>query len=467
MATTALPSRRVSSRRLTPSPIVVGTFLGVLAALVACVLNPDFFGVLPFALLLIAVAAATWRRLSPVAMSPGFYFAAYLAILALLGFFLTNALVGAGGTGGVDVALEIDLIVSTTNAMLGGSAITLAAAAAARGRSAAADSASRVLDLGDLSKYAGWFLAFGTIELVALAAFVGPALLNRPARLIGRGSSIETAIAMAAVAAVVVVGIAFFSRTGIVRLYAFLLLTGFVAYFVAMGTRRLALVPLLLVLAYAISRKGNVRPIAVVLTGVAGLLALALPLHFRGQYSHGLLPYVASLSEFRLEPAVIAASFNNFLAGFKITALTSIQQSIPLDVLWVSLNPISGTSAGWYDVSRELRLNRYTPYSAIGELMNYGPIAFVAVLVGIGVALGVIQRVNDKLLGDTLGRFISVISLGLVFIFVIQSAQYNLRSDVRYLYFALGIQAAGLIILHTRGSLERKHSEPVRRRRWG
>jgi len=456
-----IDSGRISPHvaKLVVDPTLPVALVGVLAAVGITLVNVDFAAVLPFALVFLATACLTWKRLSPVALSPAIYFAGYLGLVAVLGVLLTNSLVGAGGTGGVDVALDVRVAAQTANAMLSAASITLVAAAIARGRPRGV-SLSTVFDLGEISRYAGWFLFFGTIELVSLVYILGyDELLERTSRLVGRGSSVEAVVQMAAIAAVVVVGIAFFARRGVLRVYAFVLLAGFVGYFVSMGTRRLALVPVLILLAYAISNRGKVPVLALLFTAATALITLALPLYFRGQVTHGLIPYIASLSSFTLSPEVVATSFNNFLAGFKISAMTGFQQSpIPPEILWISITPIGGETAGWYEVSQSLRLNRFTPYSAIGELINYGAGTFVLMISVIGLALGLIQRTNDQLLSDPLGRFVAIISLGLIFIFVIQSAQYNLRSDLRYLYLALGAQLIGMLIFRTRDSLARRRA---------
>jgi hypothetical protein len=435
------------------------------AIVLACVAfaTPDFVPVLPFAMIFLVCVCVTRKRLSPIALSPPFYFATYLAIVGLLGMGFTKALVGVGGTSGLGaITLEPEIAAGAAIALLAAASIVLLAAAVSRGRSTT-DSAGVLFDLGDVARYAGWFLLFGTVELAALVGYLGFGnLLQRADRLVGRSSSIEAVISMAAVAAVVVVAIALFTRRGPARAYAFLLILGFVAYFVAMGTRRLALLPLLLLLAYVVAKRGRIGVTAVFVATAAALIALALPLHFRGQPTHGLLPYVASLSSFALTPDVLAASLNNFLAGFKITALTAFTQpQLPIEIFWISVNPISGDNAGWYQVAPTLRLNRYTPYSAIGELINYGGFVFVAAFAALGVILGIIQRVNDRLLSDTLGRFVAIVALGLVFIFVIQSAQYNLRSDLRYIYFAVGAQAIGLALMWVRDGLARRHGGDI------
>lgn len=446
------------TRKHISQSLVLSIVLMIIAGCILAFANSDFAPVFPYVLLFGACTCVTWQRLSPVALSPVFYFAGYLALLALLGILFSNALVGSGGTGGVDVALDPRIATQTSNVMLVAGSITLLAGAFGRGRQSRQAILS-LFDLGEISRYAGWFLAFGTVELLALVGYLGiDQLVQRSDRLVGRGgSSLESVIAMAAVASVVVVGIAFFTRRGITRVYSLVLLLAFVGYFVSMGTRRLALVPLLLLMAFVISKKGKVGVATVVVAGAIALLLLPLPLYFRGQWAHGLAPYLSSLASFQLSPSVVAESFNNFLAGFKITAMTAfLQPSIPADVLWVSINPVSGEGAGWYEISQTLRINRYTPYSAVGELINYGPATFVSMFAILGLTLGFIQRFNDRLLADPLGRFVAIIALGLIFIFVIQSAQYNLRSDVRYIYLALGAQLTGLLIIGVRERLSQR-----------
>jgi hypothetical protein len=173
---------------------------------------------------------------------------------------------------------------------------------------------------------------------------------------------------------------------------------------------------------------------------------------------HGLLPHLEGLGTFVWDLQVFATSANNVLAGFKISTLTAFTQpTIPLDALWVSINPVTGNTAGWYEIARTLRLNQFTPYSAIGELGNYGPAVFAAVFAGIGLLLGVAQRLNDLLFREQLWKLVGVAALGLTFVFVIQFAQYNLRSNMRYLYLMLLIQIAAVVIIRLRDWSRHRH----------
>ena len=416
--------------------------------------EPTFSAVLPAAGINILSFVVLSGRLSPLPVSPAIYFSGYLTLVGFLGFALTNVLAGSGGTGGVDVTLTSSELQQGAIAFSIASTIVLWSAAATRGRSINSgpgkNNSAGILDLGDMSRFAGIMVLLGALELVALVLILGYGdLLIRADRLVGRSSSLEAAIQMIAIAAVVAVGIALFSSRGFLRFASLVLLAGFVSYFVSLGTRRLALVPILLLLAYAISNRGKVRPLSLVAAGVASLLLLVLPLYFRSLELHGLIPHLNGLASFALTPEIVSAAANNVLAGFKITTMTAFSAN-PIDIstLWISINPISGDSAGWYSVAPTLRLNRFTPFSAIGELLNYGPVIFVLCLGTIGALMGVAQRVNDRLFTHNVGRFAAIAVLGLIFIFVVQCTQYNLRSNIRYLYFAIGLQLVAVVAIH-------------------
>ncbi|MFB2580905.1 hypothetical protein ACEXQD_06610 [Herbiconiux sp. P15] len=430
--------------------ILVGTPLLILVA----VLNPAFVAVFPAGLMNVIVFALVMRRLAPLGASPSVYFAAYLSLIGLAGFAFTNALVGSGGTGGVDVALTDDLLVSGSIMFFCASTVVLLFAAITRGRPQTSEGGdgTGVLDLGDLGRFSAPILLVGLAEFVILIGFLGPAeFLSRPDRLVGRDSSFEAVFQMVALGAVVAMSIVAFSRRGAVRVFAVVLLTAYAAYFISLGTRRLALVPLLILIGYILARRGKVPVVGTIVTAVVALILLSLPLYFRGLPFHGLIPHLEGLGTFVWNAEVFATSANNVLAGFKISTLTAFTQpAIPIDALWVSINPMTGDTAGWYEIARTLRLNQFTPYSAIGELGNYGPVVFICVFAGIGLLLGIVQKLNDILFREQLWKLVGVAALGLTFVFVIQFAQYNLRSNLRYLYLMLAIQVAAVVIIRIR-----------------
>lgn len=438
------------------SPRVIFLVGGALVLLMVLIFNQHFLPVLPFAAANLVLFALFVRRLAPIGASPVIFFSGYLSIIGLAGFTLTNVLVGSGGTGGVDVALTNDLLVSGAILFFYSSSVVLIAGALLRGRpprsTEGGGDGSGVLDLGDLSRFSGAILILALVEFMILIAFLGVSeFISRPDRLVGRDSSFEAVFQMIALAAVVAIGIVVFSRRGVMRGFAVLLLAGYVAYFISLGTRRLALLPILILLGYILARRGRVPVIGTLVASVLALLMLALPLYFRGLPSHGLVPHLEGLVTFALSPEIIATSANNILAGFKISALTAFTQApIQIEALWISINPVTGDSAGWYEIARSLRLNQFTPYSAIGELGNYGAVVLTLVMGGIGLLLGLSQRINDVLLREPTLKLVGIAALGLTFVFVIQSAQYNLRSNMRYLYLMLAIQVIALIAVRLR-----------------
>ncbi|MFB2555288.1 hypothetical protein [Herbiconiux liangxiaofengii] len=446
------------------SPRIIVGAVGVFLLAVITIFDPVFVGVLPVAAANLAMFLITTRRLQPLGVSPVIYFAAYLTLIGLAGFTFTNALQGSGGTGGVDVLVSDEIRVAAANLFLYSAIVILIFGAIARGRSVrqgstSGASAQNVFDMGDLSRFSGVIIMLALVEFALLIAFLGVSeFFSRPDRLVGRDSSFEAVFQMVALGAVVALGIVVFSKKGLGRIVAWVLLIAYIAYFISLGTRRLALVPLLILIGYVLARRGRIPLVGAVVTAFFALILLSLPLYFRGLPTHGLIPHLQGLYVFALNPEILAASANNVLAGFKISGLTAFAQPpIQLEALWVSINPITGDAAGWYDIARALRLNRYTPYSAVGELGNYGFVVLTAGMAGIGILLGLAQRFNDTLFREPVWKLVGIAALGLTFVFVIQSAQYNLRSDLRYLYLMIGVQIAVLVLIRLRDWSRRRN----------
>lgn len=389
--------------------------------------------------------AVARHRIRPFFLAPPVILSVYLTVIALGGYFFANALVGSGGTGGVDVALAQDELRDGATYMLGGSSIILLAASAVSGRAQSTQIQLRGSLVG-VARFTAPLLLIGTVHVLYLVQTLGlGALLERPDRLVGRANSFEAVSQMLAVGMVLALGIIFFSGKGAARGYAAVLIATYGMYFFSLGSRRLALIPILLLIAQLFSRGGRLRPGFVAAVVVLSPALLALPLYLRGLATHGLVPYLGSLPAFALDGDNYLTSVNNILAGFKITVLTGLSSpQIPLENLWISINPLTGNMAGWYDVAPTMRLNRFTPYSAVGELINYGPVVFILFFAALGVLLSMVHRLNLELLKGKRTIFVGLAVLGLTVVLTVQFGQYNLRSNIRYLYLMIGIQLVTL-----------------------
>ena len=150
----------------------------------------------------------------------------------------------------------------------------------------------------------------------------------------------------------------------------------------------------------------------------------------------------------------------NVLVSFAIIGVTAYAQPlIPGHDLFVSLSPLPGGMAGWYQVAPQHRLNIYTPYAAVGELGNAGYGTVVVYFLAVGLLLALFDRRVRALLQD--GRQAHALAIvGLIGLFCLFTVQYNLRASTRMLYYAVAVDLLFVFMYKIRGS-ERRSSTPA------
>lgn len=220
-----------------------------------------------------------------------------------------------------------------------------------------------------------------------------------------------------------------------------------------LATRRLAAIPILVALGWIVARPSRNRSgRTLVVALIASLLLLQLPLVLRSQESHGLIPYAKVLvgqgSGASRSPA---SALGNVTITFPITQQIAFHAPpLPIKDFWQSVNPLPGSLIGWYDTEPNHRLNATTPYSATGELANYGSGLFISYFLVAGGVLGYADRRIRALMAD--GRHLWALALlatGLLFTVV--SLQYNTRTGTRLLYYLLAVDLLARIAVHFRG----------------
>lgn len=238
------------------------------------------------------------------------------------------------------------------------------------------------------------------------------------------------------IASVAIAGNVFGSKSKYLRVIAALVALVFIVLFFGLGSRRLALAPLAFALGFLLAKPKKILG-ALIPAAFLAIFLLPLPLYMRGLQEHGLIAYAAALESYKLFDTDWVVTLNNVLISFPITGATAFgSSSIPLSYLGVSLNPLPGVLAGWYDISSEMTLNRWTPFSAVGEAANYGMPWMAVVWVGVGILVGVIELLMVRVVRA--GYPIAAIgAVGLVSLFAIQSIQYTMRSSTRMLFYAL------------------------------
>lgn len=232
----------------------------------------------------------------------------------------------------------------------------------------------------------------------------------------------------------------------------------------SLATRSIAFFLPLFTLGYSVGSQSNAQRVTKINGSVAVLSVLSfitffpllyIPLYLRGLDSHGLFPYIVGLSLIQPEDylSLLEIVLNNLLVSFPLTFAVMTESSLvlPLEYLLTALNPLPGFLTNWNEISHELRLNSATPYNALGEAYLYGGSAYLYIFFSIGSVIMFITNGYIKCLKRN-RVFIAIVMLGLCFGFAIISAQYNLRSSVRFVYYALAISMISDFIFPVRNN---------------
>lgn len=233
------------------------------------------------------------------------------------------------------------------------------------------------------------------------------------------------------------------NKVGLVNRFTcyILIISNFLIFF-SLATRYLSILPIMITCGYWFNSKKN-KLIGVLLATLSVIIfspLIYLSIFLRGQSEHGFLPYIKNVGE--LSPEVIFTAplgfLSNFLFSFPLTGEVIKQRSTtdyPIDYLIISLNPLQGDFAGWYEINNKLRLNEATPFNTIAEMYLYGNLTCFLMFFFLGIILMFITSVFHKNLKR--GRIVyAMLLFVLILLFVFSSLQYNLRSSTRLLYLA-------------------------------
>jgi hypothetical protein len=219
------------------------------------------------------------------------------------------------------------------------------------------------------------------------------------------------------------------------KTYSLLLILAYGACFFAMSSRALVVVPLsIIILFWSEIRRWKVFVVIFILP-IACYVSILVPLFLRSLNSHGLLPYVRDLNNFRFSTESATFAFQNFAVAFDLNGLTAFEVNrYPIRDLFIQISPLLGEGSGWYQIADSHRFNFATPVAALGELLNYGDIYFIVILVLIGSIIGLLNRLVISWT-DSFRTFGTVILYAGSFYFGTLCLQYNLRSAVRIVYY--------------------------------
>ncbi len=458
------------------NPLRVRLLLGgaTVAAVAGVVLGTPYLiddpGLVGWAALFLApLLLAVWVRSRYLdgAVPPLIVIPCGFVVLALLGSILARSV---GADGGVSVALVLDdedtlrtalLLVVSAAALLVGGAVVLAGArrSGSAGLAAHADPApaSALASPGRRSV----ILAVATLPLLVTVALDGTELLERNEYLIGDDGSLAGATATVGMAGVVACGLLLQAERGGRRVLPALVALAYFAMFFSLGSRQMALCPLLLAVGFHVARPSRGSRIGLGAGLLAGVYLLPFPIFLRGVGANGLFPYLQALPDAPAPLDVLTGSADNLLISFPLTGTTAFKvPRIPFSELLVELDPRPGSSTGWYDIASSLRLNPDTPYSALGTLGNHGWTVVVAFWLVVGAFLAYLHLRAQTL--EALGsRGIALVLVALPLVFTLFSLQYNLRSSVRFLVYAAAVDVVWRLVLALRAVRRAPETSPA------
>jgi hypothetical protein len=219
--------------------------------------------------------------------------------------------------------------------------------------------------------------------------------------------------------------------------------------FLGLGSRHMSVIPLVFAAA-AFAANPASRRLRLLLAGSAVLVVplLALALYLRSARDHGLLAVPAVVTGG--DSSAVLPSWSevqiNLLNTFGSTGGTAWQQpALPSGDFWISVNPLPGGAAGWHGREALHRFDPNTPYSALGELGNYG----IAWLCSYFLVFGGVLAAIDLRARALVWRGRALPALGIIALACLApvvSLQYDLRTTSRVLYYTGAIILLGLAI---------------------
>ncbi len=168
------------------------------------------------------------------------------------------------------------------------------------------------------------------------------------------------------------------------------------------------------------------------------LFYLAFVMHLRGLESHGLIPYLSEV--LYIDSSIFRDFFFNiyyiFIYGVFVTVKTMSIAVKDWSIIFTNINPLPGSMAGWYEFSKTRRINVYAPFSTHGEVFSMGKWFTFCFYVAVGFIISYLDVLVRKLISRQ--HYFSALIINLLIVLhIFYSFEYNMRSSIRYIYYAL------------------------------
>lgn len=205
--------------------------------------------------------------------------------------------------------------------------------------------------------------------------------------------------------------------------------------FFSMASRRFAIAPTLFVMgAWVADNRSKSMYVALILSAVIAFLLIPIPITLRGLPRLGLSPFLDAIFSGQVNWSNLFTGLTNIFFSLPLAAFVERASSLNAAHLIMSITPLPGVYVGWYEVASQYRVNRYVPYSGIGELLNYGSVVLFIYYFVVGLIFSYAETWARRS-----SRFGRPLVLAFALFFALTSCQYNLRTTTRVVYYLVAM----------------------------
>lgn len=206
---------------------------------------------------------------------------------------------------------------------------------------------------------------------------------------------------------------------------------------IALGSRMATIDLAVFLVTYSLFIKSRIKQVAyfaVVIPFIIIFFGYNLSLRLESS-THGLIPYL-TLSPKKIATTFEHAQFNiyyTFVYGFYATSETIKLYSESVGKLITCMSPMPGSMTNWYLFAENMRINKYAPYTAVGELAKFPVFSFFYY-----IFLGFYFGFTDHFIKTQILKkryFVPVLITLMLCLMTMFSFEYNLRSANRFVYY--------------------------------
>ncbi len=173
---------------------------------------------------------------------------------------------------------------------------------------------------------------------------------------------------------------------------------------------------------------------------VISFIFLAYIMELRKLEMHGVIPYFQSIgsSQSDFYRSFLFNIYYSFIYGVFVTIKTIQKSQLDWHIILININPLPGRMVGWYDYAQEMRINKFAPYSLHGRVFKTGLIFTMIYFFITGLIFSYFENKIRNLLNDN-NRILAFILIIILALHIVYAFEYNMRSAVRYFYYAFFI----------------------------